>query len=469
MDRRFHIGSIPASGSIRSEYLHRESVDTRGCCVGMLMWFYTAWPLVVLLAVVALPSEANWPSFPSESAAKAAPIFGCRHSMSPFHGFRYFPNSPMSYDSCIQTATDWVNEEVSKFKLTYTDVTCVHPFQVYFNCYRNPGFIYDPYPRQVPVDSYICEGFYFSYCHGYSPGGFVRKGFNAGIGNPDCSHESCPAVQFIVPRAQDCNITLSNISGIQQSGYLADVEPARTVNTLKAHVRCNGQPVSGKAVGLNVEAVPFSGGHQHNHGPQSRPNGTVSFNGGDTTDANGDVAFTFTAPAPAGDHTLTAQCSDGSCGTTTGSVWVGVKDLRPIGPGPWTLTGSKPDHPDNHYLTTPAFLVLQQLGLHWRRLYVPFGPVFGVNDASLARGGLFDCCETYTDRFGVFHNRQIEGWWTPPHSEHRRGTVVDINGIRRADEREFERYVREELRGDAQIHGAGTGRHYHVRLMGRIE
>lgn len=253
------------------------------------------------------------------------------------------------------------------------------------------------------------------------------------------------------------------------AGALADVEPGASVNALSARVTCDGQPVSGKAVALTADVVSFTGGHQHDQGRRPQHSGTVSFNGSETTDANGNVSFTFTAPAPAGDHTITAQCSDGSCGTDTGSVWGGMQGLQPIGSGPWGLTGARPEHPDNHYLTVPAFLVLQQLGLQWRRLYVPFGPVFRVNDASLVRGGLFDCCETYTDINNVVHNRQIEGWWTPPHDEHRRGTVVDINGIRREDEDEFVDYAARELGAVARIHGAGTGRHFHVRLMGVAE
>lgn len=122
------------------------------------------------------------------------------------------------------------------------------------------------------------------------------------------------------------------------NGALANVEPGNPVATLRANVTCAGQPASGKQVALAVDVTTHSGGHQHDQGPRPRPSGTVSFNGSDTTDANGDVSFTFTAPAPAGDHTITARCADGSCGTDTGSVWVGIQGLEPIGSGPWGLT-----------------------------------------------------------------------------------------------------------------------------------
>lgn len=308
--------------------------------------------------------------------------------------------------------------------------------------------------------TYFCP-----YWQGYDQFVEDQSTWQPGTGWPTCTDGSPPP-----PPPSTCSgqsgyvINLYGPGGT--NGALANVEPGNSESTLRANVSCAGQPVSGKQVALAADVITHSGGHQHDQGRRPQHSGAVAFNGSNTTDANGNVAFTFTAPAPAGDHTITASCADGSCGTATGNVWVGIEGLEPIGPGPWSLTGARTEHPDNHYLTVPAFLVLQQLGLHWRRFYVPFGPVFRVNDASLVRGGLFDCCETYTDGNGVVHDRRIEGWWTPPHIEHRRGTVVDINGIRRADEREFERYVREALRGNAQIHGAGTGRHYHVRLMG---
>lgn len=287
-----------------------------------------------------------------------------------------------------------------------------------------------------------------------------------GAGRPTCTDEPTPPPPAVCSGQGGYIIDLQGPGGT--SGALADVEPGAPVTTLRARVTCAGQPAGGKQITLTADVTAYSGGHQHDQGRRPQHTGTVSFNGSDTTDANGEVAFTFTAPAPAGDHTITARCTDGNCGTATGSVWVGIQGLIPIGVGPWRLAGARPEHPDNHYLTVPAFLVLQQLGLQWRRLYVPFGPVFSVNDASLVRGGLFDCCVIYTDRTGVTHNRQIEGWWTPPHIEHRRGTVVDINGIRREDEAHFVSEAA-DLGAVARIHNTGTGRHFHVRLMGVAE
>jgi hypothetical protein len=278
---------------------------------------------------------------------------------------------------------------------------------------------------------------------------------------------------------QECFSLAPPSCQISLSGFPAEVEPGKTTDNLVASVSCTGRSPAGVGVTLVAEVTANSGGHQHDdevrhtrHMGQlgslqgmSTENGRV-LNG--VTDADGKLYFSFTAPAPAGDHSVTAQCADSTnpCGMAQGAVWVGIKGLQPIGTGSWKLVGSKPEHPDNRYLTVPAYLVLQQLANYWRQLYVPFGPVFFVNDASLERGGLFDCCEIYKDRNNVEHDRKVDGWWTPPHSEHRRGTEVDINGIRREDEEDFEKYMRDELGANARIHDAGTGRHYHVRLMG---
>lgn len=257
-------------------------------------------------------------------------------------------------------------------------------------------------------------------------------------------------------------------------GALADVEPDRVVNTLVAHVSCGGQPVGGKAVALNVDAVRFSGGHYHDTGPRPRPNGTVSFNSGNTTDAGGNVSFTFTAPPPSGDHTITANCADGTCGTATGNVWVGVKGLIPIPPIPDLLPqatyqlyesngepiGRTDIHPDNHYLTQNAVIKLWNLGFRYSVIEFPNFPLLHINDASLVRGGLFD----------------LNSHWRPVpigHREHRRGTVVDIRanggpGSIPVDPVVFAVFedISQRLGVDASIHGVGTNRHYHVRLFG---
>jgi len=271
----------------------------------------------------------------------------------------------------------------------------------------------------------------------------------------------------------------------ESSSVLASVEPRNATSYFRNHtvqlmaqVRDEtGSFVADASVSILAQALQGSGGHAHHD--SSRPAGTLHNTDsgaggpgiiGSTGPTGGGFVFFFTAPEVSGDHVLEARCPSYDC-THEGpkGVWVGVRGLQPIGIGPWGLTGSRWHHPNNHFLSTPALLVLQQLGAHWRRLYVPFGPVFTVNDASLERGGLFDCCETWTDIRGVSHSRAAEGWWTPPHSEHRHGTVVDIGGIRPEDEEEFQLYAARDLGAIALPHVAGTGPHFHVRLMGVAE
>jgi len=254
---------------------------------------------------------------------------------------------------------------------------------------------------------------------------------------------------------------------------LANVEPGSPVTTLRANVTCAaGQPASGKQIALAVDVITHSGGHQHDQGRRPQHSGTVSFNGSDTTDANGDVSFTFTAPAPAGDHTITAQCSDGSCGTDTGSVWVGVQGLVSLYETHlYRLVGSVGVHPSNHYLTMAGTGAVVQLAELYRAEF-PSDPVLRLNDASLERGGLFDIYYDYVDSNGVRHERNADGWWTSPHSEHRRGTVIDVraNGtVTAIPQRNFAEFQDLLLSlGMAWIpeHLNQSGGHYHVRLLG---
>ena len=214
----------------------------------------------------------------------------------------------------------------------------------------------------------------------------------------------CPLGQYTTGQ---CSIRLSGPGGT--NGALADVEPGKVVSGLRAEVTCDGAP-SDKAVTLTAEAGANTGGHGHHD--SARPPGALN-----PASGNSPVTFSFTAPAPAGDHTITAKCVDGSCGEDTGKVWVGVKDLRDIPDGPYTLTGSDgnsvgwtPTHRSNHYLNPSAAAKLRELGYWYSTVAFPFNARLQVNDASLERGGIFD----------------INNNWKRPHAEHCRGAVVDI-------------------------------------------
>ncbi len=259
------------------------------------------------------------------------------------------------------------------------------------------------------------------------------------------------------------SIKLSTDDNLSSDGVLAKVEPGKVTKTLRAKVYNNNQPVPNVNVKLEVTVEANSGGHQHN---VNRPKGIVNPAEGNTGADGSGHAFTFTAPAPAGDHRITASCTNSGITCTQEGpdrIWVGVKDLYQLqGSTAYELIQPNADvyHPGNNYLTTNASIVLQGIASEWRSLYKPFGPVLHLNDASLKRGGYFD----------------IQYLWNRgEHAEHRRGTVIDIRAnnlpgaIPRGDFKDFELVAR-KYGAVARLHKQNSDKqHYHARLFGRAE
>jgi hypothetical protein len=291
----------------------------------------------------------------------------------------------------------------------------------------------------------------------YAP---AKKGFYL-------SDASVDKINTVCSEQQQYTIKLSNDANPPASGDLAEVEPGKATTTLRATVYdSSNQPVPNVNVKLEVTVEANSGGHLHDN---SRPRGLLSNGvqtGTEVTSITGGdgMPFTFSAPAPAGDHKIKATCLDRDC-TQEGpdKVWVGVKDLYQLnGSTAYELIQPNADvfHPGNHYLTANASIVLQGIASEWRTLYKPFGPVLHLNDASLERGGYFD----------------IQRLWNRgEHAEHRRGTVIDIRAnnlpgaIPRGDFKDFERAAR-KYGAVARLHKKNTDlQHYHVRLFGRPE
>lgn len=250
-----------------------------------------------------------------------------------------------------------------------------------------------------------------------------------------------------------CTLSLTGPGGTD--GALADVEPGRQGDGLRAETLCNGVPTP-KDITLTLTAVDNSGGHQHVPG---RPTGNLSVTGGTTP-----LTFAYTAPAVSGDYTITAKCVDDSCGEATGKVWVGVKGLVNIpSSGFWNLIGDTGIHPAGHYLSGDALGKLMDLAQLYTQVYFPLNTtVLQLNDASLERGGLFDI---------DFVGRTM--FWTPPHAEHRRGVVIDIqaNGtataIPQQNFEDFEALMRRRLGMTWRPENLNrSGGHYHVRLLG---
>lgn len=187
----------------------------------------------------------------------------------------------------------------------------------------------------------------------------------------------------------------------------------------------------------------------------------------------------YSAPAVAGDIEWTVGGTDPAGRPLvpgTGIIWVGVKGLKSLIPAAdpaigqrYALIGQDDYHPKNHYLKPEAIGRLQQLAYLYRRRF-PNDPPLHLNDAGPERGGLFDI---YWENPQKGTKRTV--WWTPPHHEHRRRTVIDI----RANDapgaipvRNWTSFleIASRLGIEAAIHSPGTSnQHYHLRLMGVAE
>jgi hypothetical protein len=214
----------------------------------------------------------------------------------------------------------------------------------------------------------------------------------------------CPAGYILQP-GNICYLSPPQLNSgyrLTLSGFPAEVEPGGTVRNLRAEVTCDGKSIN-KEVVLTVKAEAGSGGH--NHIPD-RPDGSLYPSGG-----NSPLTFSFLAPAPAGDHIITAECADNSCGQGTGAVWVGIKGLKlqASSVNYVLLPNRDANHPGNHYVTRNTERNVSNFAAAYHEKF-PNDPVLHFNDASLIRGGLFD----------------INSNWQVPHETHRLGRNVDV-------------------------------------------
>ena len=259
------------------------------------------------------------------------------------------------------------------------------------------------------------------------------------------------------PYIASCTLNLTGPGGTD--GALAAVEPSdvassKQVDGLRAEVTCDGVPTP-KDITLTLTAVDNSGGHQHGSG---RPTGNLSVTGGTTP-----LTFAYTAPAVSGNYTITARCTDGTCNEATGFVWVGIHGLVNIpSSGFWNMYGDTGIHPAGHYLAGDALGKLMDLARLYKQVYFPLNtPVLQLNDASLERGGVFDI---------DFVGRST--FWTPPHAEHQRGVVIDIqaNGSATAipdgNFPDFQDLLTSLGMTWWPEYLNQSGGHYHVRLLG---
>lgn len=193
---------------------------------------------------------------------------------------------------------------------------------------------------------------------------------------------------------------------------------------LTAKVMQGGNQTLGTAVSFSVDVTPNSGGHEHHD--VNRPKGNISKIQG-TTDGNGEIKLTFTAPEIAGIHRVQATCATCANSPATKEIQVKVPDLLPISPDPprnadgsyvYALTsvdriheGNARYHRGQYWLTASALNNLQELIQSFSRQ--GWGTV-ALNDASMFWGGRYD----------------ITGNWGAPHQGHRDGREIDISFTR---------------------------------------
>lgn len=207
----------------------------------------------------------------------------------------------------------------------------------------------------------------------------------------------------------------------------------------------NGTPINCsftlKIDGLKEPQFAFdnNGGHFHfTNRPLSLNNKPLQHDGDLDPSAFGVAGFTSLDPSQewgvvahetpetsgklAGESTLVTlgrfQCSL-DCFTSTSWRWedtydIGVRNLAELPGRPSEYL--KVRNPDTNHPDSVAFngapLALQMLPLIAQRYFELSKRLLSVNDMSLIKGGLFDCCKEP---------------WMPPHSAHREGKDADIN------------------------------------------
>ena len=255
----------------------------------------------------------------------------------------------------------------------------------------------------------------------------------------------------------------------KSAAILASVQPKNAVGLI-AEVRDEfGVIQKGISIELEVSVKSNSGGHQHDDVARHTDHagvlsGTpVSQNtvSGITGDEANPYGFTFTAPAPAGDHKIRASCTSVNC-TQIGrrDLWAGVEGLETLSSGSanYTLIGSTSTHPNNHYVTkTNKYKAVILASLY--KSEFPSNPVLHYNDGSLERGGVFDFNSAKT--------------WAPPHKTHREGNDLDVRAnpevnpqtaIPKENFFEFVDLVA-VVGASASIHNADTNnQHFHINF-----
>ncbi|MEK6542979.1 MAG: Ig-like domain-containing protein [Elusimicrobiota bacterium] len=250
---------------------------------------------------------------------------------------------------------------------------------------------------------------------GMGEGAFVREGVFADVQGSQ-EHTSL----FYGPGAQE-NLHLANIHVVgQQPAFALDlaITPASIAPQGQAQatvtLREDGNPKANATVSFQAQALPGSGGHDHD---AARPVGAFSASSC-TTGSDGVCSVTYTASVFSGIETVIASAAGAP--QQSQDLIVSVPGLALLADSTfYTKVGgtvfhlgpplSIQDH--NHYGLQGFNQVIIDLSFHYASRFP--GHQLRINDMSLPNGGLFD----------------MNGDWQRPHKFHRLGISCDINTL----------------------------------------
>ncbi len=304
--------------------------------------------------------------------------------------------TPSPYSESPQSACDYVS--LGRFGSVVRSRIAWVSDMGYSSGLYTPGFDVQGPPIPNPENNYAVLGAPQMYCIFY---------------------ESIAYRLLYEDEAANLRMTLTGSTETRPAGTGGQSEIALTAKVLSGSA-----PKPGVALSFSVDVTSNSGGHDHDD--PTRPKGTLSKTQG-TTDANGEVKVTFTAPQLAGKHTIKATCATCSNTTVTKEVQVKVPDLLPISPNPpqnddgtfvYALTSVDQMHQGNGRYHHQQYYLTEQSRQNLRAMIDAFATegwgTVALNDASLFWGGRYD----------------IRSNWGAPHKGHRDGREIDISFVR---------------------------------------
>jgi hypothetical protein len=169
-------------------------------------------------------------------------------------------------------------------------------------------------------------------------------------------------------------------------------------------------PVTGQVINncdVTLQSSVYFTPQQHNHSNPPPPSSALVPNSGNTGTMGLPVNIVTTVVG----QLETAFVCASFC--TFNDYAVIYNDLFQVAPsGNYVFVGATPEHPNNHFGTSPAISAIQVTALLYRQEF-PANPVIALNDMALPLGGKFDLNFT---------------WTTGSHANHSRGFAVDVRG-----------------------------------------